>query len=46
LKKLLSKFVCLYLYRKNPKKEDKELDDDEKAFKEKQREEQKKLEGN
>ncbi|CAF3312126.1 unnamed protein product [Rotaria socialis] len=29
---------------KNPKKEDKELDDDEKAFKEKQREEQKKLE--
>ncbi|CAF1643763.1 unnamed protein product [Rotaria magnacalcarata] len=28
---------------KNPKKEDKELDDDEKAFKEKQREEQKKL---
>ncbi|CAF4201688.1 unnamed protein product, partial [Rotaria sp. Silwood2] len=30
---------------KNPKKDTKEVDDDEKAFKEKQREEQKKLDG-
>jgi hypothetical protein len=42
----ISKWIYIYFYRKNPKKEDKELDDDEKAFKEKQREEQKKLEGN
>ena len=31
--------------RKNPKKETQELDDDEKAFKEKQREDQRKLDG-
>ena len=35
----------MFFYRKNPKKDTKELDDEEKAFKEKQREEQKKLEG-
>ena len=39
------KRIYIDFFRKQPKKDDRELDDDDKAFKEKQREEQKKLEG-
>lgn len=38
-------YVKWNYFRKNPKKEGKEMDDDDRAFQEKQREDQKKLEG-